>query len=453
MPSLIRERSFYKHMAALVLPVALQNMITTSMGIIDTIMLGSLGDATLSGASLGNQASFMLMVICFGFTTGGVVLMSQYRGRGNKEVLGRIMALSLRTVAMLSVIFTVVCALFPTWLLSLLTNEPEVISQGSKYLGTVCFSYLPANLVSSYLISMRAHEKAGMTTIIYSISVGINIFFNYCLIYGKLGFPQMGITGAALGTVIARCCELVMCLIYIKFFDKVSGFRFKTLFRHETTLMSDYFRHAIPITGSELVWCLGSVVTAAIIGHIGSVFVAANSIVSMVNELGMVMLFGISSATSVNIGAAVGRGDIKYAKQIGATMMAIGTAVGIVAGALVLLLREPIISLYDISDAAKDAARSIMYVTAGNLMLVGFESTCGMGVLRGGGDNKFVFLCDILAMWCVCVPLGYLSGLVWKLPVIFVYLLMRCETLTRMALYIARLCSGKYFRNLTRENI
>ena len=450
---LIRDKSFYKQMLSLMIPIALQNMITTGVGIMDGIMLGSFGDTVLSGASLGNQPSFFLMIIVFGMSSGGGVLISQYFGRGNREAVGRIIAVTMRFVIGVSILFTAVCMLAPDAVMSLFGSDPAVIEAGSRYLRVVSFAFIPSSIASCYMVSLRSVGKAGFATGVYAISFFVNIFFNYCFIFGRLGFPRLEIAGAAVGTVIARCLELAIVIIYIAVFDKTTHFRWRNLFKPEKQLTLDYVRTALPVTGSEFVWGLGTLATASIIGHISTVFVTANSIANTLQQIGTVLMFGVGNASAVLVGSATGRGDKEYALKISRTMLLVAFATGVFAMALVLLLRDPFLSLYRVSAESSAMARDIIGIVSLCLLISGIEMTCIVGVLRGGGDTRFAFAVDMGAMWLVGVPFGLIAGIVLKLNPLIVYALMRCDLPVRLALCLPRIMRGKFLKNVTRDVI
>ncbi|MEG1017636.1 MAG: MATE family efflux transporter, partial [Oscillospiraceae bacterium] len=299
---MIKEKSFYRSLAAIALPIALQNIISFAVQMLDTIMVGKLGDYELSATSLANQPFFVFTLLGFGLASGGAVLISQYWGRGNVEIVRRIMGISVRAITVAAVFFMVVCQIFPTEIMSLMSKEAPVIELGASYLRVVSFSYIFNGMSSCYMNSLRAVENVKLSTFTYAISFLVNGTFNYLFIFGKCGFPELGVVGAAIGTVIARFVELAIVLVYSTFVENKVKFNFSYLFKREKELLPDYIRTSIPVVGSELAWSMGTVVQAAIIGNIGSVFVSANSIAGVLQQLAMVMMFGIGNAAAVEMG-------------------------------------------------------------------------------------------------------------------------------------------------------
>lgn len=448
---LIKDRSFYKSLLAIALPIALQNIIGFGVQMMDTIMVGALGDTPLSGASLGGQPFFVFMILCFGLASGGAVLIAQYWGRGNIDVVRRVMGMSLRFVAGAAILFTIVCYSFPMQIMSLFSNEQAVIEAGASYLRVVSFSYIFYGLSACYLNSLRAVEKVKIAMLIYLVSFFVNVFFNWVFIFGKLGFPELGVVGAAVGTVLARFSEFLMVFIYTTFIEKQIGFNFSYIFKGERDLLPDYIRHSLPVVGSELVWGLGSVTQAAIIGRLGEVFVAANSVAAVLQQLAMVMLFGIGNATAVLIGKTVGAGKIDYAKRMSKTLLVLSLGVGVISCFLILGLRGPFTEIYDISAHAKSLAYEIMGVMAVIITFATIETVCILGILRGAGDTKYAFAVDAGCTWLVGVPMGLLAGFVWELPLLLVYVCLRSDLVVRITLCLVRVLRGKYIKNVTRE--
>ncbi len=448
---LIKGKDFYKTLLAIAIPIALQNVISFGVQMLDTVMVGSLGDTPLSAVSLANQPFFLFMVFGFGIASGGAVLIAQYWGKGNVDAVRRIMGISIRCIIVVSVIFVVVGYLFPSSILSLFSDDTEVIKTGAKYLRLVIFSYFFSGIASCYLNTLRGTENVKLSTFVYLISFFVNGFFNYCFIFGKLGFPEMGAVGAAIGTLIARFTEFAIVIVYSNFIENKVQFRFKDIFKGERELFPDFIRHSLPVIGSELIWSLGSLVQTAIIGKLSTTFVAANSIAGVLQQLAMVTMFGVGNAAAVIMGKTVGTGDYERARRMGKTFLVISLGVGCLASGIILLLRSPILMLYDVTPETKALAYQIMGVMAVIMFGSAIEITSIMGILRGAGDTGFAFAVDAGCTWGIGVTMGYLAGFVWGLPLIWVFVCLRCDMIVRISLCLVRIIRGNYIKNVTRE--
>lgn len=445
----IFEKQFLLNMLAIAVPIALQNMISFGVAMMDSVMLGGLGDKAISAANLGGQPFSLLMSIGFGLSSGGSVLIAQYWGRGDVARIRTVMRLSMQIVFTASSLMTLVCLLFPQQVMGLYSNEAEIVAAAAQYLQLVALSYLPYSISNNYIMSLRAVEKVTVSAAIYGTSFFVNIFFNYVFIFGAFGAPALGVRGAAVGTILARCSELLLVTIYMYAKEDTIGFRFSDCFRLKNEMIQDYTRHSLPVLGNELLWGLGISVTAAIIGRIGSVFVTANSIAAVLNQLALVSVIGVGNAAAVITGKLIGEGRMQRAKRAANTILLGSVFVGMFNCAMIFILRPIFLSFYRITPEAYEAAYTVMGVLALLHLSLAIDITCIIGILRGGGDTKTAFAFDCGALWLVSVPMGVLSGLVWGWPVPLVYVMLKLDSPIKTILSLIRLKSGAWIRNVT----
>lgn len=445
----IFEKQFLLNMLAIAVPIALQNMISFGVAMMDSVMLGGLGDKAISAANLGGQPFSLLMSIGFGLSSGGSVLIAQYWGRGDVARIRTVMRLSMQIVFTASSLMTLVCLLFPQQVMGLYSNEAEIVAAAAQYLQLVALSYLPYSISNNYMMSLRAVEKVTVSAAIYGTSFFVNVFFNYVFIFGAFGAPALGVRGAAVGTILARCSELLLVTIYMYAKEDTIGFRFSDCFRLKNEMIQDYTRHSLPVLGNELLWGLGISVTAAIIGRIGSVFVTANSIAAVLNQLALVSVIGVGNAAAVITGKLIGEGRMQRAKRAANTILLGSVFVGMFNCAMIFILRPIFLSFYRITPEAYEAAYTVMGVLALLHLSLAIDITCIIGILRGGGDTKMAFAFDCGALWLVSVPMGVLSGLVWGWPVPLVYVMLKLDSPIKTILSLIRLKSGAWIRNVT----
>ena len=436
----IFEKQFLLNMLAIAVPIALQNMISFGVAMMDSVMLGGLGDKAISAANLGGQPFSLLMSIGFGLSSGGSVLIAQYWGRGDVARIRTVMRLSMQIVFTASSLMTLVCLLFPQQVMGLYSNEAEIVAAAAQYLQLVALSYLPYSISNNYIMSLRAVDGT---------SFFVNVFFNYVFIFGAFGAPALGVRGAAVGTILARCSELLLVTIYMYAKEDTIGFRFSDCFRLKNEMIQDYTRHSLPVLGNELLWGLGISVTAAIIGRIGSVFVTANSIAAVLNQLALVSVIGVGNAAAVITGKLIGEGRMQRAKRAANTILLGSVFVGMFNCAMIFILRPIFLSFYRITPEAYEAAYTVMGVLALLHLSLAIDITCIIGILRGGGDTKTAFAFDCGALWLVSVPMGVLSGLVWGWPVPLVYVMLKLDSPIKTILSLIRLKSGAWIRNVT----
>ena len=445
----IFEKQFLLNMLAIAVPIALQNIISFGVAMMDSVMLGGLGDKAISAANLGGQPFSLLMSIGFGLSSGGSVLIAQYWGRGDVARIRTVMRLSMQIVFTASSLMTLVCLLFPQQVMGLYSNEAEIVAAAAQYLQLVALSYLPYSISNNYMMSLRAVEKVTVSAAIYGTSFFVNVFFNYVFIFGAFGAPALGVRGAAVGTILARCSELLLVTIYMYAKEDTIGFRFSDCFRLKNEMIQDYTRHSLPVLGNELLWGLGISVTAAIIGRIGSVFVTANSIAAVLNQLALVSVIGVGNAAAVITGKLIGEGRMQRAKRAANTILLGSVFVGMFNCAMIFIMRPIFLSFYRITPEAYEAAYTVMGVLALLHLSLAIDITCIIGILRGGGDTKTAFAFDCGALWLVSVPMGVLSGLVWGWPVPLVYVMLKLDSPIKTILSLIRLKSGAWIRNVT----
>ncbi|WP_395150570.1 MATE family efflux transporter [uncultured Allofournierella sp.] len=443
--------SFYKRMLAITIPIALQNVISLSVNMMDTVMLGQLGDVAIAASNLGGQLFTILDVLGFGMASGAAVLIAQYWGKRDLVRIRQIFALTLRIALGVSLLFALVGHFFPQQVLRIYTTDPLVIEAGSQYLRWLSFSFVLFSFSNCYIMCLRAVEQVRVSMMIYGSSFLINIFFNYCFIFGKLGAPALGVRGAALGTVLARLFELCATLVYMCFVEKRVGFTPIWLFRLKSGLLRDYIRNSVPVVSNELLWGIGMSVMNLTIGHMGPSFTSAMSIVIVFNQLVSVFVFGMSAATAVIVGKTIGEGRIQDAQRAANSSVLVSLCLSFISMTVLLVGRPYILGMYNVSQLAHDTAFAMLTILA---LMQPFQAVgCVMvvGVLRGGGDVRSNLILDSGLQWCLAIPLGLLTGFVlhWSAPAVF--FCMRSDNLAKSLLGLWRLRSGRWIRVVTKE--
>lgn len=323
----VKEKSFYQKMAAIAIPLALQNLINVGVSLLDTVMLGQLGEVAMSGSSLGNQIGFIYQIMNLGLTAGAGVLTSQYWGRKDSASIRKVMSMAYKISMTLAAIFTILALTIPDILMSFYTKEPEVIEAGAQYLRIIAFTYLVSGFTMTSMSILRTVGTVKITLYMYIISFFVNVFFNYCLIFGHFGFPQMGIVGAAIATLIARVVECMIIVVYVFRIDKKIGFQVQDIFQKiDREILGIYMRYGAPVLCNEMLWSIGSTMLSVIMGHMGSNFVAANSICQVVFQCTSVINQGVGQAAGVMAGNTIGEGKYKRARNQSLTLFVISIA-------------------------------------------------------------------------------------------------------------------------------
>lgn len=439
------QKQFYLSVLSIMLPVALQQAINMGVNMMDTIMLGSFGEAQLSASNLANQYYNFFTIFNMGIVGGASVLSAQYWGSGDLDRVREAFSLAIRLSFLLSVFFMILTLLFPAQIMRIYTPDPEVIAYGVRYLQVTAFIFTIHGTGFVAAQMMRSVGQARLGLLVSCISFSVNLFANYVFIFGKFGAPRLEIAGAALGTLIARITEFLTTYLYIMWHDKKLGFRPKHLAKNPSrAFYASYWKLGAPVLLSDALLGLGGSMVSVILGHMGKAVVAANSICQVVDRLCTVINMGISNAASIITGNTVGRGDREQAMRQGRQFYGFSLVFGVVGGLLILLIGPASIRLYDIAPETVAIARSLMYSHAVIMLFQAVQSVMTKGVLRGGGDTKFLMRADILFMWLVAIPLGALGGLVFHWAPWITILCLRSDFMIKSIWCVGRLRSGKW---------
>lgn len=444
---LITDRDFYKQVLHIMVPVAMQQAINMGVNMMDTIMLGSMGEAQLSASSLANSYYNLFTILCMGIIGGCSVLVAQYWGAQNKEKARETFNLAIKLSIVLSMIFTVLTALFPAQIMALYTNEPDVIAHGVRYLRitTYIFFFHGTSQVAAFLMRSVHQPQIGLTVSV--VSFFVNIFFNWVFIFGHFGAPRMEIAGAALGTLIARISEFAVAFVYIFAIDKKLGLRIRHILPLPSReLVYNYFRLGMAALFSDGLLGLGTTVTNMILGRLGSAVVAANAVCQVVDRLFTVVVSGISNASSIITGNSVGRDDRETAMMQGQTFYLLSLVMGLVSAVLVFLFGTMTIRIYTLDVATVKIAEEMMLAYGVIACFQCIQSVMTKGVLRGGGDTKFLLVADVLFLWVVSLPLGFFVGLVLHAPAWVTILCLRVDWAIKSVWCVGRLNNGKWIR-------
>ena len=381
---------------------------------------------------------------------GASILIAQYWGKQDTDTINSIAGIVTIIALTLGGTATVVCYLLAPQIMSLYTTSPQVIELGVSYLRIVLVSY-PVTSITMLLCSvMRSTEQVKVALVSNSTAIIVNIVLNYLLIFGKLGFPAMGIRGAATATVIARIVELSMVLFYVRFMETQVRLSLRKMLKIRAVLVRDLFRYSLPTTSSECMWGLGITCHAAIIGNMGEVAYAAYSVANIIESIGLLATMGFANGALVMIGKEIGANREENAYPYAKTLLAMATLLGAAMSGVVLLLARPVVGLFNVADITRDTAVNIIFVIAVLIFVKSFNATSIIGIFRGGGDTITAMLLDGVCMWTISVPMGFFASRVLDLPVWWVYAFLMTDEVVKIFLCLMRVRSRKWIRNVTR---
>lgn len=443
------DKNFYKKVLMISLPIVAQSLITMGVNITDTVMLGSFGELQLSAASVSNQFYSIFQIFCLGVGGGAAVMTSRFWGRKDKESIHKVISVMLRIVMVAALGFFLLMSFAPDAVLSLYSKDAAVVSYGVQYYTFLRFTFLLQGISTTVSIVLRSVGKYYVPLLASASSFLINIFFNWVFIFGKLGAPRMEIQGAAVGTLLARCIEFIVIVGYLLVVDKRIGYRLKHLFQPAASIIPQYMRYSAPVIISDIMLAVGNNVIAVIMMRIGPNFVAANAITSVTVQISTFFTLALANSASIIIGNTLGKGEKEKAQQQGTTFLVLSAIVGVVASVVIQLLKPVMVGFYNITAETQQIAYQLM--DSVSLMVI-FRTTSSVltkGILRGGGDTRYMMVADILFLWICSIPLGILAGLVWHASPFIINCCLTIDLAIKSVWCTFRLFSGRWIKEIS----
>ena len=402
-----KDPRFYKSLLTIAIPVILQSVITTGVNLVDNIMLGQLTESALSASTQANQFINLYVFAIMGISMGASVLTSRYWGAQNIPALKKVVSIAIWFSLGLSAAFTLADIFLPEQIMRLYfrQEERELIAEGVRYLRWSTATFVLMALSFTLTNTLRSIGHSHVPLIASACAFGINIGANYVFIFGKLGCPAMGVAGAALGTVVARIVESSV-IVGSFLSNKQLRFRIRDLFTPFRDLVGEFLHTSIPVLLSDCLLGLGDNVLAIIMGRIGSGFVTANSITMVIQRVSTIVIMGLAFSGCFQTGQVLGKGEVQAARRQGNTYLLIGLVFGALASVIIRLISGTVISLYKITPETREIAMELMDALCIVVVFRSVNSILSKGVLRGGGDTRFLLAADMSTMWLVAVPLG-----------------------------------------------
>lgn len=446
----VRDKTFYKTLLRLAAPISLQNLVTFAVSFADNLMVGTLGDNAISGVYMGSQIQTLLQLFTSGVGSAMLILSAQYWGRQDTDSIKTIVASCCRFGVWVSAVLTVICAAFPQQVISLFTPDPAVIAEGAPYLQVVSCSYLFFCISQLLIFALRSVESARVGMYVSFITLFVNVSLNWVLIFGHLGFPKLGILGAAVATLVSRILEAAAIILYLFFVDKRLSMRLADFLRKDRELMRDFIRYGTPVIIGELVWAVNMTANSMIIGRYQAEVIAASSMTNMLNNMAYIWISGLSAAVGIMTGKTVGAGDMEQVKLNAKTIQVIFLGVGAVTGIIVFLLRDPFISLYSVTTEAAGYARQFMTVLSVTIIGTCYQATCLGGLVKAGGDTSFVFKNDSVFVFCVVIPSAIIASVNGAPPWV-VFACLKCDQILKCFVAVVKINRFNWMKQLTRN--
>lgn len=448
----VKKDDFYRQMFKLAIPIIIQNLLSAAVNSSDVIMLNYVGQSAISAVSLAANYSNILFMVYYGLGTGASLLCAQYFGKKNMQAIHAVEGIALRFSLAISALVALAAFTMPKRMLLLFTSDQELIAIGSSYIRIMGITYLCWGVTEIYLAILRSIGRVTISMTLNMLAFGLNILLNAMFIFGLFGAPKLGVTGVAIATASSRLIQLVACVI-VSLLSKDVKLNPAYMFIRSKTLLNDFIHLSLPALGNDLSWSVAFSMYSVILGHLGTEAVAANSLVTVVRNVGSVFCFAIASAGTILLGRVMGQGELEKSKSYASRMLKMTVVAGAVGGVIVLAVTPFVLRFASLNDTAMHYLEYMLLINSYYIMGSAVNTALIAGVFRAGGDTKFGLICDTIDMWVYAVPLGFFAAFVLKLPVLWVYFLLCTDEFVKWPWVIRHYRKGEWAKNITREDI
>lgn len=448
----VKKDDFYRQMFKLAISIIIQNLLSAAVNSSDVIMLNYVGQSAISAVSLAANYSNILFMVYYGLGTGASLLCAQYFGKKNMQAIHAVEGIALRFSLAISALVALAAFTMPKRMLLLFTSDQELIAIGSSYIRIMGITYLCWGVTEIYLAILRSIGRVTISMTLNMLAFGLNILLNAMFIFGLFGAPKLGVTGVAIATASSRLIQLVACVI-VSLLSKDVKLNPAYMFIRSKTLLNDFIHLSLPALGNDLSWSVAFSMYSVILGHLGTEAVAANSLVTVVRNVGSVFCFAIASAGTILLGRVMGQEELEKSKSYASRMLKMTVVAGAVGGVIVLAVTPFVLRFASLNDTAMHYLKYMLLINSYYIMGSAVNTALIAGVFRAGGDTKFGLICDTIDMWVYAVPLGFFAAFVLKLPVLWVYFLLCTDEFVKWPWVIRHYRKGEWAKNITREDI
>lgn len=443
------DREYLARLFKVGLPIAAQNFVMSALSMVSVVLIGQLGETAVAAVGLANQIYFLLTLVLFGVTSGAAMFTAQLWGKGDIPNIRRVLSLSLKISVIVGLVFLAIAELIPRQAIGVYSTDPEVIALGSDFLSIFGWGFVFAAITISFAAVLRSTGEVKTPLLVSVSALVFNLLGSYLLIFGKLGLPAMGVQGAALSTLAARVleCSLLLWLVYRR--HSLIAISLHEIFAFDPVFAGRVLKPVLPVALNELLWSLGITAYSVVYARIGTESIAAMNIVGTIDNLALVLFTGVAHGCAIMVGNWIGAKDRQRAFEYAARSMGLAVLGAVVIGSLLLTFANPILALFKVSPLVVEYARKVLTIISFLLWLRVSNMILFVGIFRSGGDTRFAFILDACIIWAVGVPLAFLGGLVFHLPVYWVYLLVMAEEISKWAIGMWRFFSKKWIHDLT----
>ncbi|MFP4013927.1 MAG: MATE family efflux transporter [Chitinispirillaceae bacterium] len=446
-----KDKSFVPTLVSLVIPVLLQNLLNASLNFVDVFMIGSLGETSIAAVGSANRFFFFYLMCMIGISSGAGIFAAQFWGKKDVRSIRSVMGTGIVLSTAISLLFTSAIVLFPRSVIALFSKDPAVIGIGAEYILYISACYLIIPVAMSYATILRSTGEVKLPMYASFVGVGLNTFGNYCLIFGSFGFPQMGVKGAAIATVVSRAIETSIIVGYAYLKNTPAAVRFKDLVSIDRELLVKYVKCSVPIILQGAGWSFGYMMYSVIYGRVSTESLAAYNLAGSIEQICLILFVGLGAASSIMIGNRIGAGEEDKARGYAANFLQLALTGAVIIGLALFFARDHLVSLYKLTSLGQEYLSGILIVTAVVLFAKAFNIVFHMGIFKGGGDTLFSMIVDVGGVWIVGIPLAALGAFVLHWPVHYIVALAAAEEITKATVAFVRLMSRKWIHNFAQK--
>ncbi len=448
---MISNKEFFKKIAFIALPIAIQSVIASSLSLVDNLMVGRLGEAELAAVGIATQIYFVHWMLVFGFTSGVSTYMAQFLGAKDERGMKKTIGIALAVCFSVSVIFFLVAEFFSVYVMRIFTSDELLIRMGAVYIKIAAPSLLTVSITVPFQTALRVTKQTHIPLFISIAVFSTNTFLNYCLIFGNFGMPKLGVSGASLATMIARTLEILTVLTVVFVFRNRVSAGLSVYFSWNRQLFLRVIKNAVPTMLNETLWGLGNAMYVAAYARLGVTAYAAVQVGTVINSLFSMAGFSLGDAALILVGEKLGEGDTKYALELGKKILKTAIVTGIIFGIGLIAVSQKLVPLFDLTEKGREYAIIIIAIDAIFLALVLYNGICVVGLLRAGGDTLFAMLIETGSIWLYAVPMAFATALLFHLPVYLVMFCVKTEEILKCAILTKRVISQKWVKNVVSD--
>jgi putative MATE family efflux protein len=444
----LADREYFRQLFRLTLPIALQNLVTSSLNMVGVVLIGQLGETPVAAVGLANQIFFLLQLVIFGITSGAAIFIAQLWGKQDLPNIRKVLGLALMLAGAASLLFLLLALFKPELVLGIYSKDPEVVRLGSQYLHIFGAAYIFFAVTMSFAVALRSTGDVKTPMAISILALAFNTLISYVLIFGKLGFPALGVQGAAYAALTSRLLECSLMVLVVYRYHPALAVRLRDLLQLDFSFVKRVFKPILPVILNETFWSFGITAYYVVYARMGTESLAAMNIVSTIENMALVFNFGIAHATAIMVGNRIGAEKKGQAYQYAGRSLGITILIGLFIGTQILLWSPYILDLYKVSPEVIYYAEQALKVLALFTFVRATNAVIVVGVLRSGGDTLFSFFLDGVIIWVVGVPMAFLGAFVLDLPVYGVYFMIMSEEILKFIIGLWRYFSRRWIHDL-----